>query len=124
MGHKRLDTQSKKNVEESIAFYEGLIAKIYAIKAGTKSSIPAIMDSIRELEFDACYQKDGLLRIGDQANFTRAHGFLKMQEAYQTVIKLVEQPDLMLNEYQDEIEKCRTWLNRFGNERDLNKKEG
>jgi len=113
MGHKQLDEESKKRAQESIQFFEGMIARIQLLKSGGRDAIKAGMDAIRELEFDAGYKKDHHLKQGKQDSFVLAHGFMKMQEAYQNIITLFEAPDNMSNLYREEIKKVKGWLGKF-----------
>ena len=113
MSHKQADEESTKRAKESIQFFEGMIAKVQQLKSGGHDAVKAGMDTVRELEFDAAFKKDHHLKKATNEDFITAHGFQRMQEAYQNVITLFEAPSDMVQKYKDEINKIQKWLDKF-----------
>ena len=113
MPHKVGDAQSLKTTKEEIAYYENLIVNIKAVQRGDANSIKMGMEAIRELEFDAMSQKDGFLKTGDSVAMVKAHGFQRMQEAYQNVITMFESPNSMIDTYQEEIKRLQEYIDRY-----------
>ncbi len=117
MPHRVVDPGSLKNTKDSIGYYENLILNIKAVKRGDTNSVKMGMEAIRELEFDAGARKDQCLETGDPNAMTRAHGYQKMQEAYQSVLTMFEAPDSMISAYEDEIKKLQPFVDKYDPER-------
>lgn len=116
MPHKVADPGSLENTKKSIEYYEGLILNVKGIKRGDSNSIKMGMEAVRELEFDAGVQKDQFLRTGDANAMARAHGFQRMQEAYQNVLTMFESPDSMVSVYQEEIKRLKPFVDKYANQ--------
>jgi len=113
MPHKIVDPGSLKNTKDSIAYFENLILNIKAVKRGDSNSLKMGLEAIRELEYDAGVQKEQFLQTADPLGMPKAHGFQKMQEAYQNVLTLFEAPDSMISTYQDEIKKLQPFVDEY-----------
>lgn len=113
MSHKIVSSETVKQYEESVAYFEGLIAQVKSYSSDTKDSKNAAVEAIRELEFDASVQKDKALMSDDERGAARARRFLGLQQAYQNVITLFEKPEDLLIAYEAQRSEAKRRLDEF-----------
>lgn len=113
MPHRKFDPGAIRRAEDAVAYYDGLIARVRAIKqAGLSPEVKALVENVKELEFDAGVRKDFYLSRQQPSDSTLAYGAQQAQKAYQEIITMFEAPDQTIASYEDQKKQNMEYIER------------
>lgn len=112
MPHRVADPDAVKRVEERIRQCEQSILWAKAVKARGSNIIDVVLETVRAFKENAEMNRDSYLFDATPEAMTKAHGFLRMAEAYKNVLNFIENPDAAIPEYEEQIRMDRDWLEK------------
>jgi len=113
MAHKVVAEERIKELQDTVAYFDGLISQIKSYSSNSKDSRQAAIEAMRELEFDAGVQKDRSLMMDNEIGDHRARRFQGMQQAYQNVITLFEKPESLIAVYDSQRKEAQKTLDQY-----------